>query len=129
MYISNQKAGLSKERISYLKRTKLRKISIFVVQILLLAGFFAVWEICADLKMIDSFITSQPSRILKTFANLSSNDLLLHLGVTCYETIVGFLLGACMGTLTAVILWWSPYISKVCEPFLVVLNKIGRAHV
>ena len=105
MYISNQKAGLSKERISYLKRTKLRKISIFVVQILLLGGFFAVWEICADLKMIDSFITSQPSRILKTFANLSSNDLLLHLGVTCYETIVGFLLGACMGTLTAVILW------------------------
>lgn len=126
MYISNQKTGLSKERISYLKRTKLRKISIFVVQILLLAGFFAVWEICADLKMIDSFITSQPSRILKTFANLSSNDLLLHLGVTCYETIVGFLLGACMGTLTAVILWWSPYISKVCEPFLVVLNSLPK---
>ena len=67
MYISNQKAVLSKERRSYLKRTKLRKISIFAVQILLLIGFFAVWEICANLGMIDSFITIQTSRILKNF--------------------------------------------------------------
>ncbi len=126
MYISDQKAALSVERRSYLKQTKLRKLSVLGVQLLLLVGFFILWEVAARLNWIDSFITSQPSRIVKTFANLTSNDLLLHLGVTCYETLVGFLLGACMGTLIAVVLWWSPYISKVCEPFLVVLNSLPK---
>ncbi len=118
--------AVSPERRAYLKKTGRRKKSILLVQIGIVVIFFAAWELAAQLGWIDSFIASQPSRILKTFANLSSNDLLLHLGVTCYETIVGFLLGACMGTAIAVILWWSPYISKVCEPFLVVLNSLPK---
>lgn len=74
------------------------------------------------LEKIDSFITSQPSRIVKTFLNLSSNDLGRHLRITCIETLVGFSLGTIMGVIIAIILWWSSFISKVSEPFLVILN-------
>ena len=39
-------------------------------------SFFILCEILANKGIIDSFITSQPSRMLKTFMNLSQNDLL-----------------------------------------------------
>ena len=58
--------------------------------------------------------------------NLSENDLLLHLGVTCYETIVGFLSGTALGVIIAIILWSSKFLSKVSEPFLVVLNSLPK---
>ena len=42
------------------------------------------------------------------------------------ETLIGFLLGTIAGAITAIILWWSPFISKVSEPFLVVLNSLPK---
>ena len=70
---------------------------------MVLVGFLAIWEVLANNKIIDSFITSQPSRILKTFMNLSSNNLLTHIKVTAYETIVGFGLGTMMGLIIAIL--------------------------
>ena len=76
--------------------------------------------------LIDSFILSQPTRILRTYFNMAQNDLLMHMGVTIYETLVGFLLGAALGTLLAIVLWWSAFVSKVSEPYLVVLNSLPK---
>lgn len=118
--------NISEDRKKYLKKVKLRKIEILVTQIFILIAFIVAWEILAQMGKIDSFITSQPSRILKTFMNLSSNNLLYHLKITCIETFVGFLLGTILGTIIAIILWWSPFISKVSEPFLVVLNSLPK---
>ena len=120
------KKAVSKDRRVYLRKQKMNKIAILTVQILIVVGFIAIWEILANIGIIDSFIASQPSRILKTFMNLSSNNLLTHLGVTCFETIVGFGLGAILGVLIAIILWWSNFLSKVADPFLVVLNSLPK---
>lgn len=79
---------ISLDRKKYLRKIRTNKFLVFVTQVGILLMILAIWEILANLKIIDSFITSQPSRILKTFMNLSSNDLLKHLGVTLYETIV-----------------------------------------
>ena len=117
---------ISKDRATYLRRIKTRKLEILITQISIVIVFVAVWEILARLGKIDSFITSQPSRILDTFLNLSSNDLLRHLKITCIETLVGFSLGTIIGVIIAIILWWSPFISKVSEPFLVVLNSLPK---
>lgn len=122
----NKKEELSEDRKKYLKKIKLRKIEILATQIFILVAFIALWEILARTGKIDSFITSQPSRILKTFFNLSSNNLLEHLRITCTETIIGFLSGTILGVIIAIILWWSPFISKVSEPFLVVLNSLPK---
>ena len=117
---------ISKERKQYLSKIKKHKILVLVTQILVLVGFLALWEILADLNIIDSFITSSPSRILNTFMNLGSNDLLTHIGVTVYETVVGFLIGTILGIVIAIILWWSNFLAKVSEPFLVVLNSLPK---
>jgi len=117
---------ISKDRKKYLKKVKMKKISILITQISIILIFIVVWEILARMGKIDSFITSQPSRILETFLNLSSNDLLEHLKITLIETLTGFILGTILGLIIAVILWWSSFISKVSEPFLVVLNSLPK---
>lgn len=121
-----QKKNNSEERKRYLKKIRLTKILTLITQITIAVAFVALWEILANKGVIDSFITSQPSRMLKTFMNLSQNGLLEHLGVTCYETIVGFLSGAVLGVIIAIVLWWSKFLSKVSEPFLVVLNSLPK---
>ena len=118
--------AISQDRKKYLRKIKVNKIKILAGQIAILIIFIALWEILANTGKIDSFITSQPSRIFKTFLDLSSNNLLEHLRITCIETLVGFLLGTVLGALIAIILWWSPFISKVSEPFLVVLNALPK---
>ena len=117
---------ISKERKQYLKKNKKRKVVIFLTQIAILVTFLGIWEILANLNIIDSFITSKPSRIFETFMNLGSNDLLKHIGVTVYETVVGFLLGTILGTIIAIALWWSKFLANVLEPYLVVLNSLPK---
>ena len=95
-------------------------------QIGFLVFFFAQWEISARLGWIDSFILSQPSRILETLRNMSQNHLMMHVGVTLYETLTGFVLGVLLGVAIAVVLWWSGFVSRVAEPYLVVLNSLPK---
>lgn len=120
------KEVISNDRKIYLKKIKLRRAEILITQISIVVIFIALWEILARIGKIDSFITSQPSRVLETFLNLSSNDLLRHLKITFIETLVGFSLGTIMGVAISIILWWSPFMSKVSEPFLVVLNALPK---
>ena len=117
---------MSEERKIYLKKIKKEKKIILITQIAIVVIFLFLWEVLANLGIIDSFIMSQPSRIVKTFMNLSQNGLLEHIGVTCLETIIGFLLGTFLGTIIAILLWWSKFLSKVSEPFLVVLNSLPK---
>ena len=118
--------NISNDRKKYLRKLKKDKISVIVVQIALVLGLIVLWEVLANAKIIDSFIMSQPSRIWETLVNLSSNGLLTHIGITCFETIVGFLSGAVLGIIIAIILWWSNFLSKVFDPFLVILNSLPK---
>ena len=88
------KKNISEDRKKYLRKVAINKAIVLGTQIGIILFIIILWEVLANKKIIDSFIMSQPSRILKTFMNLSSNGLLKHLGVTCLETLVGFSLGA-----------------------------------
>ncbi len=119
--------NLSPERKSYLRKVEIRKYATWTVRLSILVLFFAIWEIAADFKLIDSFVTSQPSRMIKTLINLyNGGDLFLHIGVTCLETVAGFVIGTILGTLVAIVLWWSEFTSHVLEPYLVVLNSLPK---
>lgn len=117
---------ISKERKQYLKNKKYKRYMVLLTQVVILIGFLTIWEILANKKIIDSFIMSQPSRIWDTFMNLKSNDLMKHVGVTVYETVIGFSIGTVLGIVIAIILWWSDFLSKVAEPYLVVLNSLPK---
>lgn len=123
----DKKRTISKEHMEFLMKVRQRKILILSARILILLAFFLLWEVMAELKLIDSFITSRPSSIARTIGNLySEGTLFYHTGVTCFETVVGFLLGTIVGTVAAIILWWSNLLAKVLEPYLVVLSSLPK---
>jgi len=128
MFMSDrQEPALSRERAEYLKKLKIRRNAVLAARILILAAFFAAWEIAGDLKLIDPFLTSQPSRIIRTLGNLyREGDLFKHIGITCLETVAGFMAGTILGAGIAALLWWSDFISRVLEPYLVVLNSLPK---
>ena len=64
---------ISIERKMYLKNKKKRKYQILFTQLFILIAFVFLWEILGNLGIINPFITSQPSRILKTLLNFSFN--------------------------------------------------------
>lgn len=112
---------------NYLKKMMQQKRFIITMQIVLLVLFFTLWELLARIGVIDSFITSQPSRVLHTILSLyQQNVLFMHIGYTLLETIVGFVLGTFLGTITAIILWWVPTLNKILEPYLIVLNSLPK---
>lgn len=117
----------SPKYLSYLKKIKLNKITTKVYQILLLVFIIVIWEIFADTKVIDPFFFSSPSRIFTTIIDLfSSGDLLHHMWITLYETFLGFIIATFLGTLVAILLWWSEKLRDILDPYIVVLNSLPK---
>lgn len=118
---------LSMEHRAFLKKRRLRRFAVAVVQLAFLAMFFATWELAADIRLIDPFIFSQPSRMLKTaHAMAMDGSIFYHIWITLSETVAGFILGTLLGSAFAIMLWWNEFIKDVAEPYLVVLNSLPK---
>ncbi len=123
----NKNLQYSKEHEKFLHKQKKDKITILTFQIGLLVGFLGLWELLGQLNVINTFITSSPSRIFNTFITLlNSGDLWYHLGITLYETLIGFLIATVLGTIIAILLWWSEKLRKILTPYIVVLNSLPK---
>ena len=119
--------SLSPQRLAYLRAQKRRRRVVLALQVLLLAAFLGWWELAARCGWVDAFIVSSPSRVVRTLAALqSSGELWLHIGTSCLEVVAGFLLGTLLGTFIAIGLWWSELLSRVLDPYLVVLNALPK---
>lgn len=117
----------SESHRSYLKALQRRKQKILFSQVGLLIFLLLLWEIAATLKWIDPFFTSKPSEIFKLIGNLAKDgSIFKHTGISLYETLMGFVLGTILGTLIAILLWWSDFVAKVFDPYLVVLNALPK---
>jgi NitT/TauT family transport system permease protein len=118
---------VSKEHEIYLKQVISTKRKIVITRVFILVVFIGLWQIGANLKWIDPFLTSSPTRVIKSFISLYEDGTLFkHIGITCYETILGFSLGTVLGVLIAVTLWACPFVSKILDPYLVVLNALPK---
>lgn len=121
------KKQFSVYHIEYVKRLKKENVLIWVLRFSLLAFLLLSWEIFATIGIIDPFITSSPSRIFKTIYKLIIKDnLFYHVGITLYETILGFAISVSLGYIIALLLWWSERLRKVLEPYIVVLNSLPK---
>lgn len=112
---------------SYLLSLRKRTFSVVIGQISLLIALLGIWEAAAALGWVDAFITSSPSRILNTLiSTFATGEMTKHILVSTFETVAGFSIGTVLGTVFAIIMWWSPYVKSVCEPYLVVLNSLPK---
>lgn len=111
----------------YLRSLQTEKRWVRFYQSIIFLLFFGIWELASRKEWIDPLIFSSPSKIAKLFLEkIHDGSLAADLGITLFETILGFLLGTLVGTILAAILWWSPILSKILDPYLVVLNAMPK---
>ena len=115
------------KRPAEIKKIKINKILIFLVQITIITGLTIIWQFLADKQIINTFITSSPKEVIKTIINLyNQNNIFNHIYITIYETFISFIIGTIIGTLIAIILWWNKFIAKVMDPYLTILNSLPK---
>lgn len=121
---NNKTEALHKQYIETLKREN-RWVRFY--QLVIFVLFFASWEILSRMQWIDPLIFSAPSKVWNLFIDkIFDGSLFIDLTYTLTETVLGFILGTVLGTIMAAILWWSPFLSKVLDPYLVVLNSMPK---
>nr|WP_312469874.1 ABC transporter permease [Neobacillus sp.] len=112
---------------NYLQSLKVEKRWVRLYQAIIFLLFFSSWEVSSQKQWIDPLIFSSPTKIWNLFLNkLQDGSLITNIGVTLTETVLGFILGTLLGTILAAILWWSPMISKILDPYLVILNAMPK---
>lgn len=117
----------SLEHEKFIKKIKKEKREVTFVRIFILVALFAFWQIAGDTGLIDPFLTSTPSRMCKSLVKIyNEGTLFKHIFITCGETVLGFLLGTGLGTIIAILLWWSDLAAKILDPYLVVLNALPK---
>lgn len=122
MKISSDRQG------QYITKLKKHKEYVRFARIGILIGFLFLWEFSSRRELIDSFIFSSPVKIGFSFWNMIlDGSIFLHTGITLYETLVSFLLVILFSIFLAVILWFSPTLSQILEPYLVVLNSLPKS--
>ncbi|ONI45478.1 sulfonate ABC transporter permease [Candidatus Epulonipiscium fishelsonii] len=117
----------SKGYQAYLRKQEKQRKSIIVWQVTILISFVALWEILARMDIINTFLLSSPSDIIGLFFEyLKDGSIFVHIGISVWETILGFSIGTVLGIIIAIMLWWSEPIAKILDPFLVVLNALPK---
>ena len=118
---------MSVEQTRYLKKIRKQKIIITGIQLLLTIIIFTIWEILSRREIINSFIYSSPTKIIKTINELIiTNNFFTHIWCTLKEVLFAFALGSTMGLFIAIILYEFPIIAKILEPFLVTINSLPK---
>ncbi|SET70607.1 NitT/TauT family transport system permease protein [Natronincola peptidivorans] len=124
---NTENVHFSSSHIEYLKDVHRHRIKIKLSQVGVLIGFILLWEVAATLRWMDPFFTSKPSRILVLIINLAKDgSLFKHISISVFEAIMAFLIGTIGGTIIAILLWWSDFVARVLDPYLVVLNALPK---
>ncbi len=117
----------SQEHLLFLKKRRREKRVVIFFQIFLIIFLLGLWEVCARIGLINTFLSSSPSEVVKTLFSLAKeNNLLNHIWITLYETILSFTLAMVIGIIVSTLLWWFPQFAKVMDPYLTIVNSLPK---
>ncbi|CAM4286202.1 ABC transporter permease [Paenibacillus alkaliterrae] len=113
--------------VRFKARKRLITAAVITTQVVLLLLFVSLWEAAGRNKWIDPLLFSYPSKMFnQLWKTMADGSLWPHIVITVSETVVGFVLGTLLGTAIAAALWWFPFLSRVFDPYLVVLNSMPK---
>jgi len=97
------------------------------LQALAVIGFFALWEIGVRMGWISAFLVGSPFGIFADgFKMIASGELLSDTWYTLFEAILGFIIGTIFGSLLGLALWYSAFVARLVEPFIVAINSVPK---
>lgn len=112
---------------TYQKKIRSDKRKIILAQFGILIGFLLLWEVLAQTGIIDQFLVSCPSEVLKLLIeNIRTKEIFIHIRYSLIETLLGLVIGTTAGIFIAVLLWFSKTLTRIMDPFLVVLNALPK---
>ena len=115
---STQRAA---RRWSAVKQTGL----VVACQAILLVVFLAGWEWVTAQSRQTAFLFGSPSAIFGFLVQMwKDGSLFRDAYVTGMETLLGFVFGNVLGTILGLLLWYSRFVSRVVQPFIVALGSI-----
>ena len=130
--MKNLSLKLKKEKGStahqkFVKKEHLKTFFVHFARVFLLISIIGLWELVAHFNIVDPFITSSPSRIIKQTIELyNSGSIFKHILTTLNETVLAFILSTIIGTAIAIILFVITPLKRVLEPYLIVLNSLPK---
>ncbi|HWW46405.1 MAG TPA: ABC transporter permease [Xanthobacteraceae bacterium] len=113
--------------LQWKRHQRMRVWSIRMTQFLLLVAFLFLWEVSARSHWVNPMLTSYPTAVWTSFAQtVADGSLWQHVWITLIETVASFTISMVLGVLIAIVLWLSPFLDRVLDPFLVVGNALPK---
>jgi NitT/TauT family transport system permease protein len=98
---------------------------VYLTQGALLAVCLALWEYATSRNSQAAFMFGSPSAIAGFLATMASDGSLWRDSyITGLETLLGFVVGNLIGTVIGLSLWYSHFVSRVVQPFVIGLGSI-----
>lgn len=113
--------------VAYRRALRRRRLAIHGWQLALLAAFLIGWEVAPRAGLVNPLLTSYPSAVVRTLVRMwHEGGLVEHVAATLGSTLVGLAAALVLGLLLAILLWMSPLVSRVLDPFIVVSNALPK---
>jgi NitT/TauT family transport system permease protein len=101
------------------------RLQVIGCQVLCAAVLLGLWQWQTTAGGMNAFLYGSPSDIGAALAAAATDGTLWQdMYVTATETLAGFVLGNGVGVTIGLLLWYSRFVSRVLEPFILALGSI-----
>ena len=100
-------------------------VLVLTCQIAVLVVLLVSWELATTNSKLNVFLFGSPSAVWGFLVEMwKDGSLFTDTKITALETLLGFVVGNVLGTLIGLALWYSRFVSRVVQPFIVALGSI-----
>lgn len=97
------------------------------LSILLFVLVISGWELAIRLFEVPSIVVPAPSAVARAlWDGLRSGSLVVHFGVTFFETMAGFGIGAVIGLVLGALVGMFPLVEKTVYPYIVAFQTVPK---
>ncbi len=108
------------------RRTRHRR-DVNLARIALFVAFVALWQIGANVHLIDPGVVASPSGIWEHLVKWTlDGSLWFHSWITIQETIAGFVIGSVGGIAAGFAIGRYPAVAEVLDPFILAIYSIPK---
>ncbi|GAC1331747.1 MAG: ABC transporter permease [Beijerinckiaceae bacterium] len=98
-----------------------------IIQLVGTIALLLAWEAGVRAGLISAFLVGQPSGIAAYLIKSGlDGSLVRDTGYTLYEAILGFVIGTILGSGLGLALWYSGFVARLVEPFIVAINSVPK---
>jgi NitT/TauT family transport system permease protein len=102
-----------------------KKLSDFLLPLGFLLCILILWEVFVRFFSIRQYLLPAPSAVFIYFIT-KGNILGVHIGVTLFEVLAGFFLGAVIGILLAIAVVYSKFVERAIFPLIIMFQAVPK---